>query len=89
MKHVLRAIPSYHLMALSLNQQGYKKLKKACTILLWGWNENGKENKALIAWEEITWPRAEWGLDSQPFRQQSHALKMQHISQIIEGQDRE
>lgn len=67
LKHVLRTIPGYHLMALSLNNQGYKQLEKTCHIFLWGMNEQGKPKKALIVWEEITRPRAEGGLDIRPF----------------------
>lgn len=44
-----------------------------------------KAKKALVAWEEITRPRAEGGLDITPFETQAQALKMTHVTQIIEG----
>lgn len=34
LRHVLRAIPSYHLMLLSLNKTGYKELEKLCKSFL-------------------------------------------------------
>lgn len=47
---------------------------------MWGRNKQGKPKKTLIAWEEITRPRAEGGLDIRPFAEQALALKMRHVS---------
>lgn len=68
LRHVLRAIPSYHLMVLAPNRKGYDGLEKSCKQFLWGVNEEGKLKKALITWEDITHPKKEGGLDVRLFK---------------------
>lgn len=72
---------------LSLNQQGYDKLVKACRRFLWGTNDDGKAKKALIAWDDISRPREEGKLDIRPFKLQAKALKMRNIAQLLEGRE--
>lgn len=87
LKHILWEIQGYHLLMLSLNQQGCEKLEKACRLFLWGTNEEGKAKKALISWDDISQPREEGGLDIRPFKQQAKALKMRKIAQVLEGRE--
>lgn len=67
LRHVLRAIPNYHLMVLSLTHDSYNELEKVCRIYLWGTNKEGKPKKTIIAWDDITRPKGEGGMDIRPF----------------------
>lgn len=89
LKHILCAIPGYHLLLLSLNKTGYKALEKTCVKFLWGTNELGKGKKALVAWEEIARTRKEGGLDILPFETQAQALKTRYITQLLEDRSTE
>lgn len=40
--HVIRAMPIYHLMTMSLNTQGFEKLECILRDFLWGKNELGE-----------------------------------------------
>lgn len=76
-------------MVLSLNHDGYKELEKICRIYLWGTNEEGNPKKAIIAWEEITRPKGEGGMEIRPFKKQAKALKMRNVAQLIKGHQTE
>lgn len=89
LKHVLRNIPTYHLLIFSLNKKGYDDLEQICRRFLWGSNPNGNGKKALIAWKEITWKKSEGGLDIRSFEDQTLALKMRCVSQILSSRQSE
>jgi hypothetical protein len=42
LKHLLRAMPIFHLMILDFNQKGYTQLETVCRIFLWGTSATGK-----------------------------------------------
>lgn len=52
-KHILKAILIYHLMALTLNQEGYKRLEQICREFLWGSCEIGHAKVPLLAWSTL------------------------------------
>lgn len=53
LKHMLRAIPAYHLMILELQLTGYRELEKIYRRFLWGSSQAKGNKKALIAWKDI------------------------------------
>lgn len=83
MRHVLRAIPTYHLMALALYRKGPQEMEKMCRWFLWGMNPTGGHRKPLIAWNDVTTPTKDGGLDLYTFEKQAEALKMRHTTKLI------
>lgn len=53
---MLREIPNYHLMAFSLNKDGYNELEQIYRNFLWGSRESGQPKIALVAWDTMTQP---------------------------------
>lgn len=62
MKHILKAIPIYHLMALTLNHVGYQGLEKICRKFLWGPGETGQAKIPLVTLATIAQPVCDGGL---------------------------
>lgn len=62
MKHVLRAIPVFHLMTLKLLKDGFESLEGLCREFLWGKNDQGQTRQPLVAWETITHCNIDGGL---------------------------
>lgn len=61
-KHVLKAIPLYHLLALTLNQEGFRGLEQICREFLWGPRESGQTKVPLVTWTMLSRPTLEGGL---------------------------
>lgn len=49
LRHVLWAIPTYHLLLVSLNGTGYKEMEQISRNFLWGTSRTGVNKKALIS----------------------------------------
>ncbi|KAL3697957.1 hypothetical protein R1sor_012033 [Riccia sorocarpa] len=59
---ILRALPRYTLLSLGLDKGGIKELETITRQFLWGWSQEGKEKKSLLAWDVFSKPKAEGGL---------------------------
>lgn len=55
--HVIRAMPIYHLMSMSLNFQGLDDLECIARDFLLDKNEDGEARKALVSWKDIAHSR--------------------------------
>lgn len=67
MCHVIRAIPIYHLLSMSLNITSFEDLEAIFRDFLWGMNEDGEYRKALVAWEDMASCKAKGGLGFEDF----------------------
>lgn len=76
MKHVLRAIPVFHLIALDMNQDGFKLLEGMCREFVWGLGEQGNPRVPLIAWDIVVQPAALGGLSITSFQKHALLLKL-------------
>lgn len=85
LRHVLRAIPVYHLMALNLNKDGFKMLEGICREFVWGIGEQGNPKVPLVAWNTISTPTLEGGLSILNFLLHAALLKLWCASQLVEG----
>lgn len=83
LRHVLRAVPIYHLMIMTLTGKGCSELESITRWFLWGSNKQGANKKALISWNTITCQQGDGGLGITTFREQGMALKMRHVACII------
>lgn len=85
MKHVLRAIPIFHLMTLKLLKDGFLSLEGLCREFLWGKNDQGNPRQPLIAWDTITHGNTRGGLEIQCFEQQTKLLKLRNFARLLKG----
>lgn len=53
MRHILKAIPVFHLMDLAMNLDGFKMLETMCREFVWGPGEQGDPKVPLVAWDTI------------------------------------
>lgn len=74
--HVIRAMPMYHLMAMSLNADGFHVLECILRDFLWGKNELGEDRNALVAWEDTVQSKAKGGVGLDDLASLSLNLKM-------------
>lgn len=86
LKHVLRAIPTFHFMVLSLSGVGFEELEQICRNFLWGTAATGKTKKALIRWSAITMEKDRGGLGILTFKDQAMTLKMRHVTKLVTAQ---
>lgn len=77
----------YHLMAMSLNQDGFVELETISHNFLWGQNELGENKKALVAWDDTTYCKAEGGLGFEEFPNLSLILKMRWCNRLLTDGD--
>lgn len=69
LKHVLRVIPVFHLMAFKLLKNGFiRQVEDLCQEFLWGKNDEGKAKIPLVAQETITQRNKLGGLAIQTFQ---------------------
>lgn len=69
LRHVIRAMPIYHFLLMSLNPRSYKRLEVVCRNFMWGTSTGGEFKKALVVWRNIMVAKAKGGLGFQPFQQ--------------------
>lgn len=80
LKHVLQAVPIYHLMAMTLNKGGFDDLEQLCREFIWSLGEQGKPKNALVAWSVISQPHLDGGLGVMPFQKHAQLLKLHCVS---------
>lgn len=85
MHHVLRAILVFHLMALDMNQDGFRCLERVCREFVWGLGEQGNPRAPLVAWAIIVHPTTEGGLVIMSFQEHALLLKLRCATQLIIG----
>jgi hypothetical protein len=62
LKHILRAMPVFHLLILDFTQEGYNRLESICRTFLWGTAESGNPKIPLITWPKIVQSKLTGGL---------------------------
>ncbi|KAL3688734.1 hypothetical protein R1sor_015043 [Riccia sorocarpa] len=87
LKHVLLAIPTYHMLMVGMNPKAGKELEAICKCFLWGSTEHGRRKKPLIAWERIIRPKYQEGLGFLSLVERANSLQMRYITQIIDGRE--
>lgn len=73
-KHVLQAIPIYHMMFLRSSEVLARKIISLSRVFLWGQNEIGGQRIPLVAWEWLSRPKIEGGLGLRDFKCHSDVL---------------
>lgn len=81
--HVIRAMPIYHMMSMTLNSKLFKDLESIARDFLWGTNEDGETRKALVAWKDMTLNKAEGGVGFEELQDVSRTLKMRWFTRIL------
>ncbi|KAL3681828.1 hypothetical protein R1sor_024784 [Riccia sorocarpa] len=89
LRHILRAIPTYHFLNIGLRDEGYQQLESICQNFLWESNKDGKAKLALVAWDQITQTKWDGGLGLIPFKQVSQALKLKFVARLMDGSNAE
>lgn len=67
-KHVLMAMPVYHMMLLNSSTELIQKMNHICRGFLWGTNSDGGKRVPLMAWATITRPKIDGGWPSKILR---------------------
>lgn len=83
-KHVLQAIPIYHIMFLKSSEHLAKKITALSHDFLWGYNPMGGRRIPLIAWERLSLPKVEGGLRMRVFRSHSDSLLSQWFTRALD-----
>lgn len=83
LRHVIRAMPIYHFMSMSIDPKIYKRLEVICRTFLWGANPRGNSKKALVAWNKIAIEKAKGGLGFVPFQKLSLSLKIPWFGKLL------
>ncbi|KAL3681832.1 hypothetical protein R1sor_024788 [Riccia sorocarpa] len=86
-KHILHAMPNYVLMIIGLTKDGYKELTKICRGFVLGSNSEGKEKKALVAWDIVCRRKEDGGVGLTSFELQANALKMRFVGKLLADAD--
>jgi hypothetical protein len=82
-------MPTFFLVLLEFTQEGFRRLEAIFRAFLWGYTEDGQSKVPLMAWHKLTRPKSEGGLGLLNFSKQAQALKLRHISKILEGHQSE
>lgn len=86
-KHVLQAIPIYHMMFIKSSEKLAKKMVALSWDFLWGHNAEGGKRIPLIAWERLAWPKSEGGVGLKDFRSHSDTLLTQWFTKALDSPD--
>jgi hypothetical protein len=70
-KHVLRAMPVFHFMAMELTADGYRQLEHLCQNFLWGSNAAGRAKIPLVARSTVTCKKVDRSLGLIDFKEQA------------------
>ncbi|KAL3689694.1 hypothetical protein R1sor_016003 [Riccia sorocarpa] len=63
LKHILAALPTYQMMTIGINDQGFQKLESQCRQFVCGWNSTGKPKTSLIAWWKLALRKEDVGMN--------------------------
>lgn len=77
----------FHLMALAMNQDGFKSLESLCKEFVWGFGDQGNPRVPLVAWDTITKLTSKGGLDFSSFQDHAILLKLWCATQLVQGAD--
>jgi hypothetical protein len=77
-------MPTFYLMLLDFTIEGYMELKAVCRQFLWDFQAGGQAKVPLVAWNRISQPRSEGGLDLIDFRSQAQVYKLRFLSSILD-----
>ncbi|KAL3686848.1 hypothetical protein R1sor_013157 [Riccia sorocarpa] len=88
-KHILRAIPIHILTCLTFSAKVLGKLEAICRGFVWGVNDQGQNRIPLIAWEDITQPKKDGGLQIESFQTQGQALRLKQLLRMFENPEEE
>ncbi|KAL3699252.1 hypothetical protein R1sor_017274 [Riccia sorocarpa] len=89
LRHVLRAVPAFQFLGIGLNPDGYHQLEGICRTFMWGSKTDGRAKTPLIAWECLTKPFSEGGLQYKPFAAMAEALKLRQVARLLQGETNE
>jgi hypothetical protein len=84
-KHVLQAIPIYHMMFVKTPQQTAKKMECIFQSFLWGYNAEGGRKMALVSWNKLICVKAEGGLGLKDLYQHSAALLGRWVTEALDN----
>ncbi|CAM6117704.1 unnamed protein product [Calypogeia fissa] len=88
-RHVLQAIPIYHMMFVETSKRTCDKLEKIFREFLWGHKTAGGKKLALVAWDKLTRPRAEGGLGFKNMQAHSQALLTKWVTEALDSPNTE
>ncbi|KAL3693857.1 hypothetical protein R1sor_007508 [Riccia sorocarpa] len=88
-KHILRAIPIHILTCLTFSAKALGRLEAICKGFVWGVNDQGQNRIPLIAWEDITQPKKDGGLQIESFQTQGQALRLKQLLRMFENPEEE
>lgn len=87
MRHVLKTLLVFHLMALDSNRDDFKCLEGICREFLWGPGDNGNPWVLLVAWDTIAQTIGDGGLGILGFKAHAALLKLHCVVQVVFGAD--
>jgi hypothetical protein len=73
------------LMIFDYSLAGFRQLERLFSQFIWGLSEEGRTKRPLIAWDKITQPKLEGGLELHSLREQSQLLKIRNVSKLIKN----
>jgi hypothetical protein len=83
-KHVLQAIPIYHMMFVRTSTKTASRLECIFRSFLWGYNAEGGRKTALVAWEKLIRTKAEGGLGLKDMYKHSFALLSRWVTEALD-----
>lgn len=88
-KHILQAIPIYHLMILPILSKMAKTIAGLLNDFLWGFNPSGGRKTTLVAWKRICVCKSSGGLSIKHIPAHSKALLGKWIIALLNNPDLE
>jgi hypothetical protein len=86
-KHVLQAIPIYHMMFVKTPQQTAKKMERFFSSFLWGYNDEGGRKTALVSWNKLIRAKSEGGIGLKDLHKHSAALLSRWVTEALDNPD--
>jgi hypothetical protein len=83
LKHILQAMPVFHVMILKFTQKGYAQLETACRRFLSGITYTRNPKVPFTAWAKIIHPKLLGGLGLIDFKTHSAMLKIGYVSKQL------
>lgn len=74
-------------MAYLFLQDGFKRLEGVCRDFLWSYTKEGTPKKVLVAWEDVTFPKAEGVLGIIAFSKHAMVLRMRWVTALFNQED--
>ncbi|KAL3697022.1 hypothetical protein R1sor_011098 [Riccia sorocarpa] len=80
---ILRAIPGYTMLSLEIEKKGIKELENVSRDFLWGWDQEGKAKKNLLAWDILGKSKEAGGLGWGSLEATADAYLVRNLQQIF------